>query len=532
MAADAILQMKPSGGRRLAGTIGLAFIAMVLLAPFLALPLATGARPALAVVAADPYVHGVLRFTLMQAGLSALLSAVFALPLALAMHRRAFPGRQLILRVLLLPQALPTLVAALGILAVFGRSGLVSSVLAAAGIGRLDIYGLTGILIAHVFFNMPLATRLMLAALSAIPAESWKLAGQLSMGRRATFRLVEWPAIRASLPGILTLVFMLCVTSFAVVLVLGGGPSATTLEVAIYQALRYDFDPARVTALSLLQIVVVSLVLAVSSALGRSDGGIASLGGRARRYDRDGPAARVVDTALIVTGLAFILAPFGAILWNGLASDLRALALQPAVQQALVTSLAIAVSATAMGLALSLALALGRRGRRRGLVDYAGSVVLVVPPIVVGAGWFLILREFAAVASLAPLVVVTANAVMAVPFMLRVLTPAMDRAEAQRARLAAHLGIRGWAYWRLVLWPALRRPLGLALAFGLSLSLGDLGVVALFGSQDLVTLPYLLLQRMGSYRTADAAGIALILAATCLTLMWLAERGAQTDRTP
>ena len=116
--------------------------------------------------------------------------------------------------------------------------------------------------------------------------------------------------------------------------------------------------------------------------------------------------------------------------------------------------------------------------------------------------------------------------------MLRVLTPAMDRAEAQRARLAAHLGIRGWAYWRLVLWPALRRPLGLALAFGLSLSLGDLGVVALFGSQDLITLPYLLLQRMGSYRTADAAGIALILAATCLTLMWLAERGAQTDRTP
>lgn len=532
MAADVVSRMMASGKRRLAGAIGLAFIALVLLAPFLALPLATGAWPAFAPVAADPYVRGVLGFTLMQAALSAILSAAFALPLALAMHRRDFPGRQFILRIMLLPQALPTLVAALGILAVFGRSGVVSSALAAMGMGRLDIYGLTGILIAHVFFNMPLATRLMLAALSAIPSESWKLAGQLSLGRRATFRLIEWPAIRAALPGILTLVFMLCVTSFAIVLVLGGGPSATTLEVAIYQALRYDFDPARVMALSLLQIVVVSFVLALSSVLGHPEGGITSLGGRARRYDRDGLVARMADTALIVMGLAFILAPFGAILWNGLASDLPGLAMQPALHRALLTSLAIAFSATAIGLALSLALALGRQGRRTGFIDYAGSIVLVVPPIVVGAGWFLILREIAAVSRLAPLVVVMANAVMAVPFMLRVLTPAMDRAETQRARLAAHLGIRGPAYWRLVLWPALQRPLGLAMAFGLSLSLGDLGVVALFGSQDLVTLPYLLLQRMGSYRTADAAGIALILAATCLTLMWAAERGAQTDRTP
>ena len=59
----------------------------------------------------------------------------------------------------------------------------------------------------------------------------------------------------------------------------------------------------------------------------------------------------------------------------------------------------------------------------------------------------------------------------------------------------------------------------------LAISLGDLGAIALFGSQDLVTLPYLLLQRMGSYRTADAAGLALILGILCLSLMALAERG-------
>lgn len=48
-------------------------------------------------------------------------------------------------------------------------------------------------------------------------------------------------------------------------------------------------------------------------------------------------------------------------------------------------------------------------------------------------------------------------------------------------------------------------------------------MIALFGSDALKTLPFLLLERMGSYRTADAAGLALIIAAGCLGLMMLAD---------
>ncbi|RAI32773.1 hypothetical protein CH341_32060, partial [Rhodoplanes roseus] len=94
-----------------------------------------------------------------------------------------------------------------------------------------NVYGLSGILIAHTFFNLPLAARLMVAALDGVPAESWKLAGQLSLTPLTTFRLLEWPAIRTALPGATSLIFMLCVTSFTLVLTLGGGPGATTLEV-------------------------------------------------------------------------------------------------------------------------------------------------------------------------------------------------------------------------------------------------------------------------------------------------------------
>ena len=72
------------------------------------------------------------------------------------------------------------------------------------------------------------------------------------------------------------------------------------------------------------------------------------------------------------------------------------------------------------------------------------------------------------------------------------------------------------------------------LAFSLALSLGDLGVIAIFGSQDVQTLPYLILQRMGSYRTQDAAGLALLLCVMTMARMMVADRGSRAgsaDRT-
>ena len=213
----------------------------------------------------------VARFTLWQAGLSTLLSVV---PRTLRGARgwRAtprFPGRSMILRLFGVPLALPSLVAALGILALYGRAGYFAQPLGLFHGGQWPgIYGLSGILVAHVFFNMPLATRLFLHALETIPADQWRLSAQLGMNARATFRLLEWPVLRASLAGVAALVFMLCITSFTIVLLLGGGPRATTLEVAIYQALRFDFDPARAVALVALQLSLVATSVFLIARLG------------------------------------------------------------------------------------------------------------------------------------------------------------------------------------------------------------------------------------------------------------------------
>jgi thiamine transport system permease protein len=174
-----------------------------------------------------------------------------------------FPGRRWLISLFAVPLGLPPLVAALGLIEIWGRNGIANRGLSVLGIETpFSIYGLSGILLAHVFFNLPLAVRLILPALERLPPEYWKTAANLGWGPVTLFRLVEWPAIRRSAAGAAGLVFMLCATSFTLVLVLGGGPAATTLEVAIYQALRFDFDPGRAVLLSFIQVGLTLTIMA------------------------------------------------------------------------------------------------------------------------------------------------------------------------------------------------------------------------------------------------------------------------------
>lgn len=514
------------------GTLAFGFLAAALLA----VPLVTGLRPVspLALLA-DPYLRGVVGFTLLQAALSTLLSLALGVPLGLALHRARWPGRDLVLRLFLVPQALPPLVGALGLLAVFGRGGWLGDGLALAGLPRPSIYGLAGILLAHVFFNAPLVARLVHGSLGSVPAESWRMAGQLGLRPLAVLRHIEAPAVLRALPQAASLVFALCVTSFTLVLVLGGGPAATTLEVAIYQALRYDFDPGRALTLSLVQVCGVALALLPFLLLrgGTADLGLGRGGEEVSRFDAPSRPRALVDGAVLAAGLTLLSLPLAALVVDGLASDLARLLGDPAVWRAALTSLLVAVPAALLGLLLSLALALGAAvgGRFAPLaVGGASTLVLVVPPIVVGAGWFLLLRGTGDVARFAPLIVVAAQAVLILPYGVRLFLPAITQADRRHGRLALSLGLTGWARLRHLELPALRRPLVLALAFALAVSLGDLGTVALFGSGEFTTLPLLLLQRMGSYRSADAAGLALLLGAGVLVLLVAAEYGARRSR--
>lgn len=464
-----------------------------------------------------------VRFTLTQASLSALLSVALAVPVARGLSRRRFAGRGALLAVMGAPFILPVIVAILGLIAVWGRSGWASDALAAFGLPRLDIYGLPGVLTAHVFFNLPLAARMLLQGYAGIAPERWRVAAQLGAEGFTLFRLVEWPAIRATAPGAFALVFAVCAASFAVALALGGGPRATTLELAIFEAALFSFDLGRAARLAALQFALcTAAALACAALVPRQTAGF-GLAVTVERWDGQSPAARLIDAAAIAMAALFLLLPLAAVAARGLGA---LPALPPEVWTAAGRSLATALVATVLALALALPLAALslRGGWVRGAVQAVGVSPLAASPFVIGLGLFILLRPVADPARLALGLTALVNAAMAVPYALGILGPALARAEAERGQLADSLGLTGLMRVRVLHAPALRAPLGLAAGLSAALAAGDLGVIALFSAPDAPTLPLLMHQLAGSRRVTAAFAAAFLLVALSFGLFWLFDR--------
>ncbi|MGD9423625.1 thiamine/thiamine pyrophosphate ABC transporter permease ThiP [Pantoea sp. NSTU24] len=479
----------------------------------------------------DDYLRHVIAFSFGQALLSALLSLLPALPLARALYRRRFPGRQLLLRLCAMTLVLPVLVAIFGLLTVYGRTGWLAQLCQWAGIGyHFSPYGLSGILLAHVFFNLPLATRLLLQALEQIPAEQRQLTAQLGLRGWHQFRLLEWPWLRRQLLPAGALIFMLCFASFATVLSLGGGPQATTIELAIFQALSYDYDPGRAALLAMIQLGCCLTLVLLSQRFSKAiPAGSSQLSGW--RDPQDSRAAQLIDALLILLALLLLLPPLAAVVVEGLHGGIRGALAQPALWQATFTSLRIATGAgllcvvlTMMLLWSSRELRLRQRPMAAQLIDTSGMLILAMPGIVLATGFFLLFNTTIGLPDSAEGLVIFTNALIAIPYAMKVLENPMRDVAERYGRLCDSLAIHGWNRLRLIELRALKRPLAQALAFACVLSVGDFGVVALFGSADFHTLPFYLYQQIGAYRGADGAVTALLLLLLCLLLFTLMEK--------
>lgn len=467
-----------------------------------------------------------VRFTLVQAALSAGLSVAVAIPVARALSRRQFPGRAALITLLGAPFILPVIVAVLGLLEVFGRGGWISALLRLAGLPPLSIYGLHGVVLAHVFFNLPLATRLILQGWRDIPAERFRLAAQLGCGPGEMQRLLEGPMLARAVPGALAVIFTICLTSFAVALTLGGGPRATTIELAIYEAFRFDFDLGRAARLSCLQILLTIVAAAIALRSARAEGFGAGFDRPVRRWDAATWWLRLQDGGLILAAALFLLLPLAAITLHGVAG----LAQLPAsVWRAAGLSVAVALGSTAILMALALPMASALSDGRHGWIDLAGLLGLATSPLVIGTGLFILVRPWADPLALALPVTALVNAISALPFALRILVPASREIVTRHGRLALSLGMRGWPFFRLVLLARLRPQIGFAAGLTAALSIGDLGVIALFADPRHATLPLQIYRLMGAYRMEAAAGASLLLLVLSVTIFWLFDRGGRMD---
>lgn len=471
-----------------------------------------------------PFDWAAIRFTVVQAVLSALISVALAVPVARALARRRFVGRGVLIALLGAPFILPVIVAVLGLLQVFGRNGWLNLALGWLGVEPVQIYGLHGVVLAHVFFNLPLATRLILQGWQEIPAERFRLAAQLGIERAGMWRLLERPMLARVIPGALAVVFAICLSSFAVAVTLGGGPRATTIELAIYQAFRFDFDLGRAALLSGVQIVLTGAAGLVALRMVRGDGFGSGLDRVVRRWDGQGAGVRALDVVVITLAVGFLIVPLLAVVLSGLAGLMD---LPGAVFRAAGVSVLVAAGSTGLLLAMALPMAVSVALGQGAMVELVGLLGLAVSPLVIGTGLFVIINPWADPAALALGITALVNAVMALPFALRILVPGAREVVGRYGRLAVSLNMGGGPFvWRVLL-PRMRSQIGFAAGLGAALSMGDLGVVALFADPDRATLPLQIYRLMGAYRMEQAAGAALLLLVLSMGAFWALDRGGK-----
>ncbi len=470
----------------------------------------------------DPYYQHVTKFSFYQAFLSTLLSVGFAIPVAHALSRRQFIGKSLLLKLFASTLVLPVLVGVFGLLAIYGNSGLLAQWLQSFDTKLpFSIYGLNGILLAHVFFNLPYAARLLLQALESIPAEQHKLCAHLGMSHWDKFRWVEWPRLRQQLPHVCGLVFMLCFTSFATVMALGGAgqnppplnwPFTKRLSLILIYKLGALLALWQMLLCGLLAIGVQKLTRPVSISAGSTS---------VQQYlTKDHGWSKAWDSFWIMGAFLLVIPPLLMVLLSGINQQVWTVLTDERFWSALLNSLKVACVASALAVAaggVSILLTSRRwrlqyKNTRADQIELIGTIILVTPGLVISTGLFLLLRAFTDVFSLAFFVVILVNGLMALPYVIKTLAQPMLHIEQQYQYVCASLGMRGWQRFKVVEWQALRKPFAHAFAISFMFAIGgDLSAIALFGGQEFRTLPLYLFQLLGSYQMDAAAVVSVTL---------------------
>ena len=200
------------------------------------------------------------------------------------------------------------------------------------------------------------------------------------------------------------------------------------------------------------------------------------------------------------------------------------LALPSGVWPAALRSVSVALASALLVVLAALVLALAQARRSSGWLELAAMLPLAASSLVLGTGLFLMLRPFVAPQALALPVTMLVNATLTLPYLYRLLLPEARALHSDYDRLASSLGLRGMARLRYLTLPRLARPLGYGAGLAAALSMGDLGVIALFAGNSGATLPLFVQQLMGAYRMDQAAAAALVLVGISYALFWVFDR--------
>jgi thiamine transport system permease protein len=510
-------------------------------------------------VLTDDYFRHVILFTLWQALLSTLASIALGLPLAFILTHYDFPLKRVVRALTIVPFVLPAITVALGFALLFGRNGYLNQLLMNLfGLSEPPLpimYSLTGIVLAHAFYNAPIITRTVHAAWERLDPRYEESARALGASRFFVFKDITLPMI---LPGLLSgaaLVFIFCFLSFPIVLSVGGG-RFSTIEVEIYTRVVTRLDPQFVNykigaALALvglvLSLAVTYLYLRLQGSLARQTEQLrprptAPLFAGVRDLLR--PAKLLVWLYVLISVILFV-GPVAAIVVDSLREETAEGArwtlrwysyiftpnyealVGDSPLRAIVNSLIFGLGATAIAVPLGLIFAyviarLHWAGRR--LFDTLLMAPLATSSIVLA---FALLRAFNA----PPLrlvgtatAVIIAHAVIIFPFIVRALVPILESLDVRLTEMARSLGAGRFRVLRDIELPLVATGLIAGAVFAFALSLGEMSATLMLARPGLSTMPVTVYRFLSQHSLGAPSAMSVVMIAVSAIAFILLER--------
>jgi len=485
-------------------------------------------------------------FTAGQALLSTLLTLLLGLPGAAAFARYEFPGRRWLGLLTGVPFVLPTVVVAAAFNAVLGPRSPLNALLLTLGLPTLDLrYSLAAILMAHVFYNLTLVIRIVGTFWAGLDERLVEAARTLGASPLRAWVTVTLPLLLPALGAAALLTFIFCFTSFGVVLILGG-PRFATLEVEIYRQTVQYLNLAAAAVLALIQLgFTLALTLIYTRLQGRLTRPLDLRQAEGlRRHPRRGEALALY--AYLTLLLAGIGLPLLTLVLRSLAeggqyylalfeNPRRSLFYVPPVT-AVRNSLSLGLATTALALLLGLPAALALRQHQRGwLFDALLMLPLGTSAVTLGLGYLLSWNRPPLDLRGSPVLLGMAHTLVALPFVVRALLPALNAIRPALHEAAATLGAPpGRVFWDVDL-PLSWRALLVGALFAFTISLGEFSATALLTRPDWPTIPiaiYRFLGLPGAANYGQAMAMATLLMAVCVLVFIVSEGLRPPESTP
>jgi thiamine transport system permease protein len=455
-------------------------------------------------------------FTFYQAALSSLLTFALGLPSAILFSRFDFPAKPFLRALTAIPFMLPTVVVAAAFNSLLGDRGWLDLQLIFPNF--LFRGTLTAILIAHVFYNTTIVIRVVGSSLSRLDPKLEQTARSLGADSSQVWRHIIFPLLRPSLLVAAVLVFLFDFTSFGVVLLLGGG-NYSTLEVEIYLRVLKLPNLPLAALLSVIQLVFTLIISFLYSRIVSK-----TTTQTAPRFSTSRPAKTIKERLFIITFFlllsSFFLLPLASLplrsiarleadrgdraeIKYGLTTDYYeelfvnrrgSLFYVPPIQAA-VNSLTFAGITVLFSLALGFpaAFALAKPTAFEKILDPLIMLPLGSSAVMLGLGFIITFGR--ALAS--PIFIPIAHTLIALPFVIRALQPAIASIPERLRHAASTLGASPFRVWRTVDFPILRRATLSAATFAFTISLGEFGATLLLSRPELPTIPVAISRFLG-----------------------------------